>query len=178
MASLQCVKPSNETCQQKYNERSAGQEVSKMTTLVVDQVFHHGSLTTSQTHPQPQSGQSCPAKETLSKTKTCCQSQAKTQQLDQGIAKVQTQCPGKSATLATKGGHHGKNHASNGTASKGKTKKKESKNLLQKIKDGISGNSSSSDSSSESDSDNDTRGKTKVSSVINHVFSLIFPRIS
>lgn len=77
MASLQCVKPSNETCQQKSNERSAGQEVSKMTTLVVDQVFHHGSLTTSQTHPQPLSGQSCPAKETLSKTKTCYQSQAK-----------------------------------------------------------------------------------------------------
>jgi hypothetical protein len=151
MASLQCVKPSSETRHQKCSENPLGQQVSKMTTLVAEEVLHHGSQSHAQGKPQA-------AGEMLSKSKTCSQGQSKTPRKEEGVAKAQA--PWKSLAAHTKG-HHGKNHASNG---EGKAKKKgehEKKHLLHKVKHG-GGGSSDSSSSSESDSDNDTRGKKKA----------------
>jgi hypothetical protein len=156
MASLQCVKPSSETCHQKCSENSLGQQVSKMTTSVAEEVLHHGSQSHARGKPQA-------AGETLSKSKTL--------RKEEGVAKAQA--PGKSLAAHTKG-HHGENHASNG---EGKAKKKEKKHLLHKVKHGGGSSNDSSSSSSESDSDNDTRGKKKASSVIILLFAVSFMRI-
>lgn len=147
MASVQCCKPTSETCQQKRQENSMGQ---KVTTWVAEKI-HHESQTSCHSREQPQYSQ--------------------TRKMDQVIiAETQTQCVGQTHATDTTG-HHRMHHATNGKAicqgnpkKRGEHKKKERKNLLQKIKDGISGNSS--DSSSESDSDNDTCGKRKASTAV------------
>ncbi|KAM4123189.1 hypothetical protein ACB094_01G141400 [Castanea mollissima] len=127
MASMQCYKPSNETCQQKCHENSLGQKVPEMAGhVLVLKGKNPGSETSSQTY--------C-------KSQTEIQAQYKSQSIipDHTTSKTQTQC--YSQTQTKKRGEH---------------KKKERRNLLQKIKDGLSGHSSdSSGSSSESDSDND-----------------------
>ncbi|XP_024026957.1 uncharacterized protein LOC21395282 [Morus notabilis] len=164
MASLQCNKPANDTCQQKSNTNGnhsgLGQKVAEMASWVTGK--HQDSQhTTAQAHCHSVTQAQLHPDHATSKTETHCDSQTKTS----------TNHNGGGHGMAKLTGHtsgHGHKATNGGVAAAGcggntKTKKKgEHKNsLLHKIMDKVSGNSSCSDSSSSSDGESDNEGCPK-----------------
>ncbi|KAJ9173708.1 hypothetical protein P3X46_016818 [Hevea brasiliensis] len=136
MASAQCCKPAEQTCNQGQQNHSLGQKVSDLVTSVFKKDQTHQGHTTSHCPTQ------CSSHTTEHKTQTVCVGQTNGHEAhDQGL------------------GHANSNGAKcNSKSRRGERKKR---GLLQKIKDGISGHSDSGSSSSESDSDDDKCGKNK-----------------
>ncbi|XP_021668691.2 uncharacterized protein LOC110656310 [Hevea brasiliensis] len=152
MASIQCCKPAEQSC--NHGQQNA---LSEMVSSVFKKEQTHQGHTTS--HCQIQCCSHTTATGQKNETHCSCQT------LSRGMPKTQTACvsqttgheaPGQGLALAT----------TNRTKCHRKSRSGEHKKrvLLQKIKDGISGHSdsdSSSSSSSESNSDDDKCGKNK-----------------
>lgn len=153
MASIQCSKPAEQTCNQGQQSQSLGQKMSEMVTSVFKKEQTHQGHTTAQCHCQT--------------TEYKTQTHSSGQTLSHGMTKTQTVCAvqtngqeahGPGLGLATTNSAKSRRNSRSGEHRR--------RGLLQKIKDGISGHSDSGSSSSESDSDDEKCGRKKASVVL------------
>ncbi|PNX73426.1 hypothetical protein L195_g029327 [Trifolium pratense] len=141
MASAQCYKTCEQSCQQQNHHHHQQQQHSSIGQKITGLFGHHNEGT---------------------QTKTQCHSQTEVIYQPGHVAKNQTsQCNQTSANHV---------HTANGTTTtaancqgKNRRVREHKKNMFQRIKDGVSGHSSDSGSSSdESDSDNENRRNRKA----------------
>ncbi|CAL0331000.1 unnamed protein product [Lupinus luteus] len=126
MASVQCYKTCEQSCQQKNQHESLGQKVAG---LFKGQHSDHSNAAIQ------------------TQTQCCTQTQVHSSHSGHAIAKTQTtQCC--STQIKTDA------HATGATDCHGRNRREHNRNLVQKIKDGLSGHSSDTSSDSESDNEN------------------------